>query len=53
MSEIKNFDEDGKCNFCEWRPEYMDSHVLYSQCYEIPLTKCEYIKNKYILDLDE
>ena len=52
MSEIKTFDENGKCNFCEWRPEYMDCHVQYSLCYET-LSRCEYIKNKYVLILDQ
>ena len=49
MSETKTFDEQGKCKFCEWCPEYMESHVEYA----LHHSGCEYIRNKYIIVFDK
>ena len=54
MSGVINFDKDGKCLKCDWRPEYPDSHVEYScSPFNDKLSCCEYIRNKYVLILDD
>ena len=42
-------DENGMCVYCEWRPEYVESHIEFSmQGYGIEAEKrCKYLDSKY------
>ena len=42
------FDDYGMCTSCGWRPEYEDSHVVYSCSY-----RCDFIGTIYDIWLDE
>lgn len=39
------FDKDGKCNDFGWRPEYIESHMLYSSSHG----GCKYLNEKYYI----
>lgn len=45
--EVISDSDDDSCGYCGWRSEYPESHVEHGNW------KCKYIKDKYILKLDD
>ena len=55
FAPIRDFDEDGKCEHCGWRPEFPESHVYhaYGNTFWTGNQGCKFIMDNYDVSLDE
>jgi hypothetical protein len=65
FAPIRDFDEDGKCHHCRWRPEFPESHAreahrscrshvyhAYSNTFWTGNQGCKYIMDNYDVSVD-